>query len=84
VSPGNTFDNIQFSGTSDLYLRITPSSNPVYGETPAVNGKEYVPFYYWVLFLFLNSSDMDRRWKYDHENWRRFHVSECFSNFSFK
>jgi hypothetical protein len=52
VSPGNTFDSIQFSGTSDLYLRATPSSSPVYGGTSAGNGKEYVPFYYWVLFLF--------------------------------
>jgi hypothetical protein len=52
MSPGKSFDSVQFSGTSDLYFRATPSSNPVYGETPAGNGKEYVPFYYWVLFLF--------------------------------
>jgi hypothetical protein len=59
-SPGKSFDNTQFSGTSDLYFRATPSSSPVYGGTSASNGKEEVPFYYWVLFLFLNSSDMDR------------------------
>jgi hypothetical protein len=54
-----------------LTIKIPTCGNPMYGETPSNDGKEFIPFIYFkVLFLFLNLGNFRWRWKYDHESWK--------------
>jgi hypothetical protein len=52
VGTGESFQSSTVVSGTDLTFTAPFGTGPTYGTTASSPGREYVPFYYWVLYYF--------------------------------